>query len=219
MWSPFVPRFFYFLSATCGAHRRLKLSSCRTTCGIIADLNRCGVHCQLILIIYSGIVCHLRRSSPTSFVISQDDLRRHRQLDLYSGIGCHLSHRLVGQLVAVLCRLGSSSCRTTCGIIIANFNRPLVGQLIAAAAVIRRHHHRFALTGACGISPSSPIFIGVCGRHMTICFCGPVAPAAGTEGLFIADVCASYLATAHFGCSAIYHPLIVGRLAASSLPT
>jgi hypothetical protein len=51
---------------------------------------------------------------------------------------------------------------------------------------------------------------------MTIHFCGPVAPAAGTERLFIAYVCVSYLATTHFG-RAIYRP-IVGQLAAS-LPT
>jgi hypothetical protein len=131
MWSPFAPRFFCFFSVTCSVYRQLQSSSRRMTCGIIADLNCCGIHCRLILIIYSGIVCHLRRSSPTSFIVSQDNLRHHRRLDLYSGIGCHLNRRLVGRLAAVLCQLESSSRRTTCGII-AGLDRCLIGQLAAS---------------------------------------------------------------------------------------
>jgi hypothetical protein len=65
------------------------------------------------------------------------------------------------------------------------------------------------------------LFIGVCGCHMTIHFCGPVAPAAGTKQLFIAHICASYLGTAHCRttCSIIadLNCQLVRRLAASLL--
>jgi hypothetical protein len=112
-------------------HPRLKSSSCRTTCGIIAGLNR-------------HLVGRLAASLPNSIVVLYDDLRHpHCRLDLYSSIiatpsrlwyyaaSCS-SMRTNLISLAAFCRLKSTSRWMTCGII-ADFNRRLVGRLASSS--------------------------------------------------------------------------------------